>query len=171
MCSNAPNTQSMNFTHMFKFNDINGNLPRKCYSKNSIMDIINYHPDFTKFTYIVKLANMDQILNNIQANFTLFVPSDSSIKNLPNDIFINMDQGEARTIVQSLLLDYRIPSELLKDSPVAYFNTLSPQNRLFVTNINGNTNLNNKTNVIFFDIIAKNGIIHVIDKLIQPLQL
>ena len=171
MTSCGPNTQSVNFTHMFDFNDINGNLPVKTYSKNSIMDIIYHHPDFTKFCYIIKLANMDSILDNIQSNFTLFIPSDTSIKYLSNDIFTNMDQGDAKNIIKSSLLDYRIPKELIVDSPAAYFNTLSSQNRLFVTNINKNTKLNNTLNIIHFDIICSNGILHVVDKLIKPLQL
>ena len=171
MTSCGPNTQSMNFSHMFDFNDINGKLPKKTYSKNSIMDVINYHPDFTKFLYIVKLADMDNILDKQQANFTLFVPSNSSIKDIREDIILNMDQGDAKNIVQSSLLDYRIPKELLVDSPAAYFNTLSPQNRMFVTNINSNTKINNTLNIVHFDIICTNGIIHVVDKLIRPLQL
>jgi len=156
---------------MFQFNDKNGKLPIKTYSKNSIMDLINYHPDFTKFLYILKLSEMDVILDKKQANFTIFVPSDTAIKNIPDDVFLNMDQGDAKNIVQSSLLDYRIPKELLVDSPAAYFNTLSPQNRMFVTNINLNTKINNNLNVIYFDIICTNGIIHVVDKLIKPLKL
>ena len=171
MTSCGPNTQSMNFSHMFQFNDINGRLPKKTYSKNSIMDVIEYHPDFTKFSYIIKLAEMDDIFGKNQANFTLFVPSNTSIKNIPEDIFLNMDQGDAKNIVQASLLDYRIPKELLTDSPAAYFNTLSPQNRIFVTNINSKTKINNNLNVVHFDIICTNGIIHVVDKLITPLKL
>jgi len=171
MTSCGPNTQSLNFTHMFNFTDIRGNKPKRGYNKNSIMDIINTHPEFTIFSYIVKLADMDIILDGLAANFTIFVPADSSIKSIPHDKILNMDVGEARTIVHSSLLNMRIPSELLQDSPAAYFYTLSPQNRLFITNINGNSRINNAMNIIFFDIKATNGLIHIVDGLMKPILL
>ena len=171
MTSSGPNTQPMNFTHMFKFTDIRGNLPVKTYSTNSITDVLSYHPDFTNFFYLVKLAEMDDILDKGTDNYTLFVCSDSSMKPKDNTEILNMDQGDAKNIIKSSLLSNRIPKELLKDSPAAYFNTLSGQNRLFITNINDNTRLNNELNVIFFDIVCTNGIIHVVDSLINPLKL
>jgi hypothetical protein len=172
MTSSGPNSQSYNFTHMFQFNDINGNLPKLHYTKGSIMYLIDTHPEFTKFCYLIKLAEMDIILDNIQSNFTLFVPADSELKyKIDPEVFLNMDKGTARTILKSSILDGRIPSELLTDSPSAYFNTNCPPNRLFITNINGNTRINNSFNVIHFDILANNGIVHVVDNLINPLQL
>ena len=76
----GPNTQRYNFTHMFGFNDLNGKLPIKKYTKGSIMFLFDTHPDFTYFSYIIKLAEMDTILDNLQANFTIFAPADSELK-------------------------------------------------------------------------------------------
>jgi hypothetical protein len=171
MTSCGPNTQSYNFTHMFTFNDIRGNLPVKTYHKNSLMFLLDTHPNFTIFTYIVKLADMDIILDNIQANFTLFAPSDSDLKHIDKNVFLNMDTGSARNIVLSSLINNRIPSELLKNSPAMYLNTNSPQNRMFITNIDGITRINNQMRVIHFDIICNNGIIHVVDNLLKPIEL
>ena len=173
MTSSGPNCQRYNFTHMFDFVDLRGKLPEKEYKKGSIMYLIENHPDFSKFCYIIKLAVMDDVLDNLQANFTLFVPSDSELKyrSVPEDFYVNMDQGTARHIVLSSLLDSRIPSVLIKDSPATYFITKDPPNRLFITNINDNTRINNLFNVIHFDIVCNNGIIHVVNGLIEPLQL
>lgn len=173
MCSNAPNSQSLNFSHMFHFNDIRGNLPIKTYKKGSIMYLLDTHPDFTKFCYIVKLAELDNILDDAQADFTLFVPADSELKYRNNiDIrTLNMDVGTARQIVLSSLLDARIPSELLKDSPAAYFITKDPANRMFITNVNENSKINNYMNIIHFDVTCTNGLVHIVDNLINPLQL
>jgi uncharacterized surface protein with fasciclin (FAS1) repeats len=137
------------------------------------MYLIENHPDFSKFRYIIKLAVMDNLLDNLQANFTLFVPSDSDLKyrNIPEDFYVNMDQGTARHIVLSSLLDNRVPSELIKDSPAMYFITNDPPNRLFMTNINNKTRINNAFNIVHFDIVCTNGIIHVVDGMINPLQL
>ena len=116
---------------------------------------------------------MDNILDNLQADFTLFIPSDTELKyrNIQEDFYVNMDQGTARHIVLSSLLDARIPSEILKDSPATYFITKDPPNRLFITNINEKTRINNLFNVIHYDIVCNNGIIHVVDGMINPIQL
>ena len=173
MTSCGPYSQRYNYTHMFERNIMNGKITEKNYNEGSIMYLINTHPDFTYFSYIIKLAEMDIILDNIQANFTIFVPSDTEIKMKYkyDDFLVNMDQSTSKSIVLSSLLDYRIPSEILQNSPASYFNTKYPPNRLFVSNINAITRINNFMNVIHFDIICKNGIIHVVDKLINPLEL
>jgi len=173
MTSCGPYSQRYNFTHMFDINGVNGKIPPKIYTKGSIMYLINTHPDFNYFSYIIRLAELDIILDNIQADFTLFVPSDTEIKMKYkyDDFLLTMDQSTAKSIVLSSLLDYRIPSEILQNSPASYFNTKYPPNRLFVTNINANTRINNFMNVIHFDIICTNGIIHVVNKLMNPLEM
>ena len=135
------------------------------------MFLIDTHPDFTKFCYLIKLAELDNILDDIQADFTLFVPSDTELKYI-NDVSINeIDKCEARHIILSSMLNNRVPSELLSDSPAAYFITRDPPNRLFLTNINGEIKINRNINILLNNIICKNGIVHVIDRLIKPLQL
>ena len=137
------------------------------------MDLLNTHPDFTKFTYIVKLAELDILLDQEQANFTLFVPSDTELKynNQIDTIISNMDKGDAKQLVSALLLDGRLPKEILTDSPASYYTTKNNSNRMFITNINGNTKINNDVTVLHFDIIRTNGIVHVVDKLINILKM
>ena len=111
MTSCGPNTQSLNYTYMFPSKIVK----KKGYTKGSIMDLLNTHPDFTKFTYIVKLAELDILLDQEQANFTLFVPSDTELKynNQIDTIISNMDKGDAKQLVSALLLDGRLPKEIL----------------------------------------------------------
>jgi len=47
---------------MWDFVDLRGSDPKKQkqYCPNSIMGTLNTHPDFTKFRYMVKLANLKQ---------------------------------------------------------------------------------------------------------------
>ena len=168
MVSIGPNSQSYNFTHMFSIPDLRGHLPKQKNCPNSLMSTISNHPDFSKFHYMVKLGKLEGILNSPQADFTLFVPSDRAIAGLNEAVFMNMDDGVARHIIKSSMLNRRIPSELLEDSPASYFITKDPPNRLFITNMSGRTYINNDINIIHKDMITSNGIIHVIDKLIWP---
>ena len=167
MTSSGPYTQSYNFTHMYNLGDYKGCLPKESFCENSLTGIINKHPDFTKFAYILKLANMEDIYNSSQANFTVFVPSDQALAHLGNDIFINMDNAFARHFIKASTLDRIITSELLSDSPASYFVTRSLQNKLFISNINDRIQINNNINVIHKDMKTDNGLIHVIDGLIS----
>jgi uncharacterized surface protein with fasciclin (FAS1) repeats len=168
MVSMFPDTQSYNFTHMFNIKDLNSCIPRFKKCPNSLSGLIQSHPDFSKFYSILKLANLDDIYNDPQANFTLFVPSDNALANIDDSVFKNMDISTARHIVKTSTLDRKIPSELLENSPASYFITKDSSNRLFITNIRGRTYIDTNINVIHKDMEASNGIIHVIDGLIRP---
>lgn len=165
MVSNGPSTQSNNFTHMFDFVDLRGNAFEKKYDSNSIMGVINNTKYFSKFKNIVKKAMMDDILESQQANFTLFIPTDLGIG---NKNFDDIDVGTARQFVKCCMLNRKITSELLEDSPTSFFITNDSYNRIFVRNINGITYINDHIKIIHKDIIIGNGIIHVIDKLLEP---
>ena len=113
---------------------------------------------------------MKLIDNLLQANFTIFIPSNNELlKHLTQNYFINMDPTTAWSIVKSSILKYRLPSEILEDSPSSFFYTYDDcSTRLFITNISGKTYINNSIIVIKKDILANNGSIHIIDGLIVP---
>ena len=168
MVSSGPYTQSMNQTHMFDLPDLRGPLPIIIKCPNSLSGIVDSHPDFTKFKYMLNLAKLDTLYGDLQADFTIFVPSDNALRHINNNVFLNMNKNTARHIIKSSTLKRKITSAILSDSPASWFHTMDPPNRLFVTNINGKTYLNNTINVVHKDIPASNGIIHVIDGLIWP---
>ena len=168
MTSSGPYSEAMNFTHMFDMPDLRGPLPELTYCKGSITYIINERPDFSKFKYILNLAKLDGIYNDMQANFTVFVPSDKALSHINNNVFVNMNVLTARAIVKSSTLNRKITSAILSDSPSSWFHTLDPRNRLLVTSMNDRTFLNNTINVIHKDMQSSNGIIHVIDELLWP---
>jgi uncharacterized surface protein with fasciclin (FAS1) repeats len=154
---------------MFDMPDLRGKLPIKKACPNSLLSVIENTPDFSLFLYMVRLANLQEFLNLKQANFTIFIPSNKELlKHLNQNIFTNMDSNTAWYIVRSSILNDRIPSEILEDSPAAYFYTLSEANRLFITNISGITYVNNTLRVIHKDISCTNGMIHVTDGLFIP---
>ena len=164
----GPATQSYDFTHMWDMTDLRAPAGPKSYCPNSLMYIIATEPDFSKFNYLVNLADMEGVFTDPQADFTIFVPSDKSLVGMGQGPFINMDRATARNIIKSSMLNRKITSDILEDSPAAYFITRDPPNRLFVTNLSGVTQINNNVTIIHKNIDAVNGMIHVIDGLIWP---
>ena len=165
----APNSAPYNFTSMFNMTDRRGKLPLDKPCPGTLLDKIQNTPEFSKFSYMVKLANLEGVLNSTQANLTVFIPTDTSLKNINDNIFINMDSTTAWYIVKTSIIKNRIPSEILEDSPAAYYYTLSECNRLFITNVSGITYIDDNIKIIKKDILCTNGIIHVIDGLIYPI--
>lgn len=170
MVSVGPDTQSYNFTHMYSFvdlNELNSNTKPKV-TKGSIYDFIDSNPSFTKFKTIITHAKNIGLLNDIQANCTALIPNDENLKHIPDEYFCRMDDGLARQILASSIIDRKIDGKLLTSSPVAYYITRNPSMRMYVENINSCTTVNSCARVIKFDIKCNNGLIHVIDNLIIP---
>lgn len=173
MTSSGPYSESLNYTHMFDFTDIRGQYPTKTYNSGSIMSFVNNNIDMTFFRYLIKLAGLDTFLDDPQANLTIFIPSDVILrsKGINETNILNIQRDLARTIVNSSIMTRQISRLLLQNSPASYFNTIDGVNRMFITNIDDNVCINDYIYVIGFDIECNNGIIHIVDTLISPLQL
>lgn len=170
MVSLGPDTQSYNFTHMYSFVDINSNVMEPTINKGSIYDFINSNKKFSKFKAIISKASNIGLLNDIQANCTLFIPSDDSLEHIPYSYFQTMDDGLARQILASSIINRKIDKKLLISSPVAYYITRLPEMRMYITNISGKTVINNCATVLQFDNNFSNGMVHIVDNLIAPNQ-
>lgn len=170
MTSFAPNTQSYNFTHMYDFEDLRTTKkPIPCVTQGSMYDFLYKNKSkFSKFLTILERSGMIGQLNNIEANFTLFVPDDRYLSHIPDEFFTYMDNGLAKQIFHSSSIIRKLDKKLLTSSPVAYYITQNPQMRMYVTNISGKTVLNNCATVRHFDIELNNGYIHVIDNVLAP---
>lgn len=168
MVSTGPDTQSYNFTHMYSFVDYRGNRAEPCITKGSIYDFLHRNKNFSKFRTIVERAMAIGQLNDVEADFTILVPSDEHLRHIPTEYFNEMDDGLARQILKASSINRRIDKKLITSSPVSYFITLNPRMRMYVTNISGVTRINNCAKIIKYDIELNNGLIHLVDGLIAP---
>jgi uncharacterized surface protein with fasciclin (FAS1) repeats len=154
---------------MYDFVDYrNLNETKICLDKESIFGYIYSNPNTSKFRKIIEKAMFSGQLNDIQGNFTIFIPEDKYLKHIPEDFFKNMDTSFAKEILYSSILNGKINKEILTFSPVSFFNTKNPVMKLYVTNISNKTKLNNTSDVIEFDINKNNGIIHLINNILIP---
>jgi uncharacterized surface protein with fasciclin (FAS1) repeats len=169
MVSLGPYTERTNYTHMFYKGDLRGPYPNQVERPGTISYVLQQNPEYSRFFYILKLAKLDPLYNDLQANFTLFVPSNKCLSYIPEDVFVNMDISMARHVIKSSTLNRKITSDILKDSPASFFITQDPPSRLFVSNLSGQTKINNTIGITLPDIICENGIIHEINNIIWPI--
>lgn len=169
MVSLGPDTQSTNFSHMYSFVDYsNSKRPELCTAKNTLYEYIRTRPNMKRFNQILEKAHMQSQMNEDQANRTLFIPTDDYLVHIAPDFFNKMDDGLARQILDASSLRRRINKDILTSSPVCYYTTFNPEMRMYCTNINEITRLNNCVKVIRFDILLDNGTIHIVDGLLAP---
>jgi uncharacterized surface protein with fasciclin (FAS1) repeats len=159
MVSMGPNSYSRLYSHMSDFHDIRSDTRSTKVNENSILDILNKTEEFSKFRELLRHSQYVEI--------TLIVPINEAF---PDDFFYELDKYQASMYVVSNTIfgDRIIPSELLELSPISKISTkFNSPNYMIVKNIDGITYIND-CKVIIKDILAKNGIIHVIDKLNLP---
>ena len=172
----GPYSQSNDFTHMYDIRDLRGCLPIKKTCSTSLSGLVQNHPDFSHYRSMLKTSKLEGILDSPQANFTLFIPSDDALKKAYPKGIGYIDITVARHIIKSTMLDSKIISDVLVDSPASYYITKDSPNRLYVSNIGGRTYLSNcaencggqSVSIIHKDMYADNGIIHVVDGLLIP---
>ena len=168
MVSNAPNSQSFNFTHMWNHTDLRGPLPKPEACDNSLLGALENNPNFSFFRKIVKKAKMEDIFNNVQANFTVFVPVNDQLSDEMKQGIDNMDVLKARQIIKASSLDNKISSECFAGKQSLSLVTRDRSNRIEVSSSDGKTFLNKTIMLVETDIILGNGIIHTISQPIIP---
>ena len=174
MVSMGPYNQITDFTHMWDRID---SKPSITYQKpdrpfnNSIYSKINNDKDFTIFLYIVKIAEMDNFLYNLNYKYTVIVPSDRylKLKKISENFLLNMDKSTAIQICNYCIIKDEIDSNLLQSSPIFYINTYNKISSLLISNnIDKETFVNRNNKIINFNIKCSNGLIHVTDGLLIP---
>lgn len=170
MVSINPATQPTDMRHMYDFSDFRSKeTQEKCFDPKSLAGILKNQPDFSIFFHIVKKSFMEAKLGDLQADFTLFVPSDAHLlKRYKRKNLECIDKGLALQIVKMSLMNRQIDSKLLKASPVSTFPTLNRSNSIQIQNVNNQTYLPCNTQVIHWNQPANNGIIHVTNNMLFP---
>ncbi len=138
----------------------------------SIAEIASNNKKFQILTSLLQKANLVDTLSN-NGNFTVFAPTDVAFRllsrqnpDLFNAVLTNTD------VLKQILLYHVLPYEVygqdITTSPITIETLQGKCVSLFV-DTNQKVRVNNAT-VIQSDIIARNGIVHVIDQVLTPLK-
>jgi uncharacterized surface protein with fasciclin (FAS1) repeats len=169
MVSIGPYTQAYDMKHKYDF--VEKRMEKSCICPYTLMGVIGNNSDFSIFAGIVEKARYSGKLSDQQADFTIFVPSDTELRMKYSKIFLeNIDYGLARQILAFSMMNRKIDKYLLQSSPVSIFPTLDRSNSMHINTVSCVTHLPNNTTVIHFNHPAKNGIIHVIDNFLIPVE-
>lgn len=127
--------------------------------------------NFSTLVQALSKAGLVNVLNGA-GNFTVFAPTNAAFDQLFNQLGITGIADLSADALTPILL-YHVLGEEKKsmDLSSGYFSTLSPAQNSYLSlriSLDGGVKLNSETNVIAADVDVKNGVIHVIDKVLLP---
>ena len=139
---------------------------------NSITDIVSENPNFSILVDALTRANLAETLDQ-EGSYTVFAPTNEAFMNFLDDNgFESLDDVPVATLTQVLLNHVVSGTNLSSGLTTGYVKTLatgsaSSTNTLsmFINTASG-VRLNGVSSVTTADIIADNGVIHVVDAVI-----
>lgn len=146
-------------------------MPEKV-AEMSIVDVAAEAGSFTVLIQAAQKAGLADFLSSEQ-NITVFAPTDAAFATLLTDLGLtSLDELDASTLAS--ILSYHVVSGMaysntLTSGVVPSLNSNSPDKEPLSLMVNvGNDVMINDAKVTAADVMASNGIIHVIDKVLLP---
>ena len=143
-------------------------------SEFTLAGLLQNNSNWTLFNYLVRRAKLENILNDLSSNYTLFVPSDLYLRSRYQEtFFVNTDYLAAKDFVLSHIVNRKFTLEMLMSSEGMQIQTHHRTGRFksFYCTYIPNTHeiqINNNAKIIEGNIMVNNGIVHVIDNFIFP---
>jgi uncharacterized surface protein with fasciclin (FAS1) repeats len=137
----------------------------------TIVDIAAANPDFSTLVAAVKAAGLASTLSG-PGPFTVFAPTNAAFQKLPAGTLSSLLQPQNKQTLAGILTYHVLPEKVMaadvKPGKVMTVNgedlTISTTGgKVTITDAKGNT-----ATVVKTDIVGSNGVIHVIDSVLQP---
>jgi transforming growth factor-beta-induced protein len=140
----------------------------------SDMTIAEYAVSDKNFSILVDALAKADLVNALSGagNFTVFAPTNAAFTALFNELGVSGIADLSKEALTPILL-YHVLGTEAKSSMITsgYYSTLSPAQNGFLSlkvDVAAGVKLNMNTNVTTADVDVKNGVIHVIDKVLLP---
>jgi uncharacterized surface protein with fasciclin (FAS1) repeats len=135
-------------------------------SAETIVEIAAKNPSFSTLVKAVQAAGLAETLSG-QGPFTLFAPTNEAFAALPKGTLAKLLKPENRNLLRKVLTYHVVSGDLMAKDLRSGRVTTVEGGRVTVRVRHGSVRVN-KSNVIKADIDAKNGVIHVIDRVLLP---
>lgn len=141
-------------------------------TSNTIADIAVANPNFSILVEALSKADIVNTVADKSANLSVFAPTNDAFVALLGDLGLNsLDDVPTATLKMILLYHVVQGKAMSTDLSSGYISTLATSNgnnlSMYV-NVENGVSLNKNSKVTTADIVADNGVIHVIDKVILP---
>ncbi|WP_407330620.1 fasciclin domain-containing protein [Enterovibrio sp. 27052020O] len=134
--------------------------------KKNIVEIAASNPDFSTLVAAVKAAGLVETLQG-KGPFTVFAPTNDAFAKLPAGTVESLLLPENKDKLISILTYHVVPGKVMAADVVAMTEAPTVQGNMIKVDASNGVKVDN-ANVVATDIVASNGVIHVIDNVIIP---
>lgn len=137
-------------------------------ASGTVVDVAMGDDRFETLVNAIQAAGLVETLQG-PGPFTVFAPTDDAFAKLPAGTLDDLMMEENRDDLRALLTYHVVPSRVLAADVSGMASGTSVQGEdITVSTSNGTVMLNGTSTVTAADIMASNGVIHVIDTVIMP---
>lgn len=130
-----------------------------------IVAVASGNPDFETLVAAVAAGGLVETLQG-DGPFTVFAPTDAAFEALPAGLLEKLLLPENKETLAAILAYHVLPAQVL-EADVAAGDVASVQGENITITTDGGVKVNG-ANVVATDVMASNGVIHVIDAVIVP---
>jgi uncharacterized surface protein with fasciclin (FAS1) repeats len=136
-------------------------------SKGTIVDIAAGNDDFSTLVAAVKAAGLAETLMG-EGPFTVFAPTNEAFAALPEGTVESLLKPENKDQLVAILTYHVVPGQVLAKDVVKLEKAKTVQGEAVKIKVKKDKVMVNGAKVVMTDIVADNGVIHVIDSVILP---
>ena len=134
---------------------------------NSIVSIAAGNDSFTTLVTALKKADLVSTLQG-SGPFTVFAPTNEAFAKVPEETLTNLLKPENKAQLQAVLTYHVVSGSVNAETAMSLSEAATVQGENINISVNGQKVMINDAEVVAADIMASNGIIHVIDTVILP---
>ena len=134
----------------------------------NLFELAAGNKDLSTLAALVKLCNLDSVLSDPAANFTVFAPTNAAFEGFLNGAPAPVACTDS---VKNILLYHVVPAKVLSTdlgAQQAAPTALGAKHEVFVTKSAEGVRVNGSSKVILADALASNGVAHVVDTVLLP---
>ena len=131
----------------------------------SIVDIAVENEDFSTLVELVVTADLAETLAG-EGPFTVFAPTDDAFANLVPFAAEAIERNPA--LLTDILLYHVVPGEVLAEDVLASESLETVQGEMLSVSLMDEQPMIDSANIVAVDVMAENGVIHVIDEVLVP---
>lgn len=138
----------------------------------SIVDVAGETGSFDILISLLEQTGLDSALGDLESSFTVFAPTDSAFEALGQETLTNL-QNDSSALTDILQYHVIIGSEILADAAIGVANavestvTMLNEDSIGLSYVDSKLFVNTAT-VTTPNVMADNGVIHVVDKVLLP---
>lgn len=137
----------------------------------SLVDVARANGNFTTLVAALEATGLDMTLADLDTDYTVFAPSDAAFDALPEGTVASL-LADTDTL-SDILLYHVLAGKVMSDAALTVANSMDSEvatansDKLALSAVDGTLYINNAT-ATATDVMADNGIIHVIDTVLMP---